>query len=504
MLKTLRAKLTAALLVFVVLSLISTVAIYISANRVEHAVRVVNIAGRQRMLTQKMSKDAYDIMIYKSGSKRDNAKKAITADSMLFDKILSGLLNGDSDLGLKAAVNNNVRKKLLEVASLWKTFQSNLKTIADNPDSPEAESAIRIIDSTNVSLLSTMDQAVGLIEKDAHMNTVFILQLILFAVVLIAALIIWIYQGKYVIHPLERAVHNTGNSALVIDTSSTQSADASDNLAQGAAEQAASLEEIASSMEEMDSMVKQTADNANQANIRVEETSNAAVEGMKLVSDLTKAAGNIKETSNKTAKIIKTIDEIAFQTNLLALNAAVEAARAGEAGAGFAVVAEEVRNLAAKSAEAAKNTAELIEESIDQGAKGVRAADAVSGAIEKVAANAEKAKTLTNEIAEAASEQTKGVAQINQGIAQLNTVTQQNSAASEEIAASAKEMENQSGELISVAGKLAKLLGVNLDKVGRNHPSNKLMRPPSAIPAKAIIGHPSDVIPLTEDELRKF
>jgi len=269
-------------------------------------------------------------------------------------------------------------------------------------------------------------------------------------------------------------------------------------------------------MEEMDSMVKQTADNANQANITVEETSNAVEEtsnaaaaGMKLVSDLTKAAGNIKETSNKTAKIIKTIDEIAFQTNLLALNAAVEAARAGEAGAGFAVVAEEVRNLAAKSAEAAKNTAELIEESIDQGAKGVRAADAVSGAIEKVAGNAQKAKTLTNEIAEAAAEQTKGITQINQGIAQLNSVTQQNSAASEEIAASAKEMTSQSEGLISVAGKLAELIGIKVHATmvasgisGDHRNGNRLMRP--SLQGEPFLKRPSDVIPLTEHELRKF
>ena len=251
-------------------------------------------------------------------------------------------------------------------------------------------------------------------------------------------------------------------------------------------------------------MVKQTADNANQANITVEETSAAAAEGMNLVSNLMESAKNIKETSDKTAKIIKTIDEIAFQTNLLALNAAVEAARAGEAGAGFAVVAEEVRNLAAKSAEAAKSTAELIERSIDQGAKGVSASEAVSAAIEKVAANADKSKTLTNEIAEAAAEQTKGVAQINQGIAQLNTVTQQNSAASEEIAASAKEMTSQSENLITVAGKLGELLGVNINVTNStsHKGADKLMRPKSA--PKAILNTPSDVIPMTEKELRKF
>ncbi len=256
----------------------------------------------------------------------------------------------------------------------------------------------------------------------------------------------------------------------------------------------------------MDVLTVQWSHNANQANITAEETAGAAAEGMKLVSNLMDSANSIKETSNKTAKIIKTIDEIAFQTNLLALNAAVEAARAGEAGAGFAVVAEEVRNLAAKSAEAAKNTAELIQESIDQGARGVLASGAVAKAIEKVVNRSEKAKTLTNEIAEAAAEQTKGIGQINQGITQLNTVTQQNSAASEEIAASAKEMTSQADNLTTVAGKLAELLGVKLNMTASDSHGdsggNRLMRPPSA--PKAILKRPSDVIPLTENELKNF
>jgi len=324
--------------------------------------------------------------------------------------------------------------------------------------------------------------------------------------VIVGLMIYYMLGNKKIVGAMNTNARAVGSAASDINRSSSQLASASDALAQGAAEQAASLEQIASSMEEIDSMVKQTADNASQANIVAQETAEAAADGMNLVGELIETSNNIKETSNKTAKIIKTIDEIAFQTNLLALNAAVEAARAGEAGAGFAVVAEEVRSLAAKSAEAAKNTAELIAESIDQGAKGVSASNAVAGAIEKLAASAEKAKTLTNEIAEAAAEQTKGIAQINQGIAQLNTVTQQNSAASEEIAASAKEMLGQADNLTTVAGKLAELLGVDLHTSGKESDSseNKLMRPPSAENGKAIVKSPSDVIPLTEDELRKF
>jgi methyl-accepting chemotaxis protein len=158
----------------------------------------------------------------------------------------------------------------------------------------------------------------------------------------------------------------------------------------------------------------------------------------------------IKESSDSTAKIIKTIDEIAFQTNLLALNAAVEAARAGEAGKGFAVVAEEVRNLAQRSAEAAKNTAQLIEESQENSEGGVRISDEVGKILGRIVDGVKKVNDLIGEFNAASNEQSNGIEQVNIAVSQMNKVTQQNAANSEESASAAEELNSQAEELAAM------------------------------------------------------
>jgi methyl-accepting chemotaxis protein len=191
-------------------------------------------------------------------------------------------------------------------------------------------------------------------------------------------------------------------------------------------------------------MIKQNADNAQQAKGLAEQAQDGAAAGMIAMTEMATAIDDIKASSDETASVVKTIDEIAFQTNLLALNAAVEAARAGEAGKGFAVVAEEVRSLAQRSAEAAKNTAALIEDAVRKATTGVQRCSEVSQSLEAIAKGNQQANDLVAEIAAASREQAQGIDQINAAVGQMDQVTQTNAANAEESASAAEELSSQS------------------------------------------------------------
>ncbi len=232
-----------------------------------------------------------------------------------------------------------------------------------------------------------------------------------------------------------------------IASGSAQVADGSQSLSQGATEQASSLEEISASMTEMGSQVRQSAENAAQANTLSASAREAAEGGTRRCSRWWRQWTRSIRPAPASRKIIKTIDEIAFQTNLLALNAAVEAARAGQHGKGFAVVAEEVRNLAARSAKAARETAELIEGSVKKAENGARIADRTAASLGEIVGGISKVSDLVAEIAAASNEQAQGIAQVSQGLSQIDQVTQQNTASAEESAAAAEELSSQAAQL---------------------------------------------------------
>ena len=238
-----------------------------------------------------------------------------------------------------------------------------------------------------------------------------------------------------------------------VNTGSRQVSDASQSLSQTATESASSLEEIGASMHEISAQARQNAENAAQANGLASNVRSSAMEGNHKMDDMQKAMTAINESAGNVAKIIKAIDEIAFQTNLLALNAAVEAARAGKHGKGFTVVAEEVRNLAQRSAKAAKETAEMIESSIKKADAGSKIADDTARSLVEIVAGVTKVTHLIGEIAAASKEQEQGVTQVNAGIAQVDQVTQQNTATAEEAAAASEELSSQAADLKGMLGR---------------------------------------------------
>ena len=226
-----------------------------------------------------------------------------------------------------------------------------------------------------------------------------------------------------------------------------QISDSSQSLSQGSTEQASAIEEITSSMTQLGSQITMNAENANQANDITADTRKHAEGGNAQMQAMLSAMHEISSSSKNIAKIIKVIDEIAFQTNLLALNAAVEAARAGRHGKGFAVVAEEVRNLAGRSATAARETADLIENSIKTIEKGVIIADKTEESLSGIGSMISKVSDLMSEIAVASNEQAQGIAQINEGLDHIEKVTQQNTAHAEESASASEELYGQSYNL---------------------------------------------------------
>lgn len=269
-------------------------------------------------------------------------------------------------------------------------------------------------------------------------------------------------------------------------------------------------------------MIKQNTENTRQAAQISEQARSAAGQGSSQMSGMIQSMDEIKRSSDNIAKIIKVIDEIAFQTNILALNAAVEAARAGEAGQGFAVVAEEVRNLAQRSAQAAKDTTDIIERNIELSKQGVDISAQVGKSLEKINTESDKVSRIVQEISAASEEQSRGVQQVVTAMSQMEQVTQANAATAEESAASAEELQAQAEELENIVGQLTRLVkGTDVTEPDfmqpirrtpprptmrtatvqhRNTVVSHPVRPAKAVAAPAQVVSPQDIIPLEDDD----
>ena len=272
---------------------------------------------------------------------------------------------------------------------------------------------------------------------------------------------------------LENICTELRHSTDAISTASTEIASGNLDLSSRTEQQAGALEETASSMEEMTSTVKQNSDNANHASKLAHTASTVATEGGKIVYEVVDTMGEINDSAKKIVDIISVIDGIAFQTNILALNAAVEAARAGEQGRGFAVVATEVRNLAHRSASAAKEIKTLIDTSVEKVDAGSKLVHQAGVAMSNIVSSIKKVNDVVNEISSANHEQSEGIEQINQAVIQMDETTQQNAALVEQTAAAASSLQDQAHKLKEVVS-VFKLndAGMSSAGVSRSHPVN--------------------------------
>ncbi|MEO7143733.1 MAG: methyl-accepting chemotaxis protein [Bryobacteraceae bacterium] len=282
---------------------------------------------------------------------------------------------------------------------------------------------------------------------------------------------------------LRRVTLELARGAVQIASAASEVASSSQSLAQGASEQAASLEETSASSEEITSMTRKSAESSSMAASEMAAVDRNVGKGNQTLEQMVASMAEINNSSNKISKIIKVIDEIAFQTNILALNAAVEAARAGEAGMGFAVVAEEVRNLAQRSAKAAKDTAALIEESIATSGEGTKRLEEVSQAFRSITGSAGRVKMLVDEVNLGSQEQARGMEQIARAISQMDEVTQRTAANAEESASASEQMAAQAQALNDIVCELESLVGGVEDNLAAprqvlNH------RQPAAAPAR--------------------
>jgi len=397
---------------------------------------------------------------------------------------------------------NNYKQDLINLEKLAKKVNKHLVDLTQV--GTEALKAVENISSASTNETITLASQSAQTMSDAVMTMIFGL-----IIAVIIGLLLAFFITKNITTTIIQAVKSIMEANNQVVSASNEIADSSTSLAEGASEQASSIEEVSATIEESTSINTQNASNSREADILAKQTKDAAEIGHTKGNELIDAMKEINQSSERISKIIKTIDEIASQTKLLALNAAVEAARAGEHGLGFAVVADEVKALAQRSADAATETAGIIEESINQAKNGSNISAQTSDAFNDILEKIKKTSNLIGEISISAKEQSEGMGQIATAMGEIDQITQQNAATSEEAAAASEELNAQAISMKETVGEIAKMVGYNHGETTQTT-SKKQKKSTSSKPK--ITHKPltkksnstNDVFPLDEDDLKEF
>ena len=387
--------------------------------------------------------------------------------------------------------------------------KSNIKVVIDYNGNPvlSAYTPFEFLD-LKWALLAEIDESEIFAPVIGLRNNAIIMGAVFLGLIITIALLL----GRYISNPITRAVELITSANTQVVSAAGEISESSQSLAEGASQQASSIEEVSATVEEATAINNQNADNSREADILAKDTKEAASNGFERGTELMTAMQEINSSSERIAKIIKTIDEIASQTKLLALNAAVEAARAGEHGLGFAVVADEVKGLAQRSANAATETSEIIEESIKQIKNGLDVANKTNEAFGEIDEKIKKTSDLISEISISTKEQSEGMAQIAQAMGNIDQVTQQNAATSEEAAAASEELNAQAVSMQDMVATIAVMVGIASEQASGNsrtqvkrqtHQISSAEHRSAPISRKASSRN-DDVFPLDEEDLKEF